>query len=55
STPRPDHAHYIGGWLKALGNDKKFIFSAASAAQKAVDYLYSLQSAETAENFVRAA
>ena len=55
STPRPDHAHYIGGWLKALANDKKFFFSAASAAQKAVDYLYSLQSAETAENFVRAA
>ncbi len=30
---------YIEGWLKALHDDKKFIFSAASAAQKAVDYI----------------
>lgn len=30
---------YIEGWLKALRDDKKFIFSAASAAQKAVDYI----------------
>ena len=41
---RPDHAKYIGGWLKALKSDKKFIFKAASDAQKAVDYLESLQS-----------
>nr|WP_308434094.1 hypothetical protein [Pseudodonghicola xiamenensis] len=27
------------GWLKALRGDKRFIFSAASAAQKAVDYI----------------
>lgn len=32
-------AAYIDGWLKALRNDKKFIFTAASAAQKAVDYI----------------
>lgn len=43
SSTRPDHAHYIDGWLKALKNDKQFIFSAASQAQKAADYLYSLQ------------
>lgn len=42
-SPRPDHAHYCSNWLKALGNDKRFIFSAATAAQKAVDYLYDLQ------------
>ena len=41
---RPDHAKYIGGWLKALKSDKKFIFKAASDAQKALDYLESLQS-----------
>ena len=39
--PRSDHAKYIECWLKALQDDKKFIFSAASQAQKAVDYLYS--------------
>ncbi|MEM8488911.1 MAG: zincin-like metallopeptidase domain-containing protein [Bacteroidota bacterium] len=43
SSTRPDHAHYIDGWLKALKNDKRFIFSAASQAQKAADYLLSLQ------------
>jgi len=54
-TPRPDHAQYIGGWLKALGNDKKFIFSAASAAQKAVDYLYSLQTNQHASELAEEA
>jgi antirestriction protein ArdC len=39
SSPRADHAQYIDGWLKALKDDKKCIFSAASQAQKAVDYL----------------
>lgn len=43
TTPRADHAHYIDGWLKALKDDKKFIFTAASQAQKAADYLQSLQ------------
>jgi antirestriction protein ArdC len=55
STPRPDHAHYIGSWLKALGNDKKFIFAAASAAQKAVDYLYSLQAYQASPELAEAA
>ncbi|MCB9982118.1 MAG: DUF1738 domain-containing protein [Rhodospirillales bacterium] len=40
-STRADHAQYIDGWLKALKNDKKFIFSAASQAQKAADYLKS--------------
>jgi antirestriction protein ArdC len=43
STTRADHAQYIDGWLKALKDDKRFIFSAASQAQKAADYLFSLQ------------
>ena len=42
---RDDHASYIASWLKVLKNDKRFIFSAASHAQRAVDYLHSLQSA----------
>ncbi|MBB4526585.1 UNVERIFIED_ORG: antirestriction protein ArdC, partial [Rhizobium sophorae] len=41
--PRPDHASYLDGWLEVLGNDKRAIFSAAAHAQRAVDYLHSLQ------------
>jgi antirestriction protein ArdC len=40
---RHDHAQYIDGWLRALKNNKMYIFSAASKAQKAVDFLYGLQ------------
>jgi antirestriction protein ArdC len=40
---RDDHAAYIGFWLTALRNDKRLIFSAAAHAQRAVDYLHSLQ------------
>ena len=37
------HAAYIQSWLQALKNDKKFIFQAASHAQRAVEYVSSLQ------------
>jgi len=37
--PRSDHAAYIGSWLKALKNDKRAIFTAASYAQRAADFL----------------
>jgi len=40
-----DHAAYIGSWLKALKNDKRAIFTAASHAQRAADYLHGLQPA----------
>jgi antirestriction protein ArdC len=40
---QPDHAAYIGNWLKALKDDRKLIFTAASHAQRAADYLHSLQ------------
>jgi len=43
---REDHAAYIGSWLKVLQNDKRAIFSAASHAQKAVDFLHGLQTNE---------
>jgi antirestriction protein ArdC len=43
SSTRDDHAQYIDNWLKALKSDKRYIFSAASQAQKAADYLCSLQ------------
>lgn len=34
-----NHASYIGNWLKALKNDQRMIFIAASQAQKACDYI----------------
>lgn len=37
------HADYIGHWLLALKSDKRLIFSAASLAQKAADYVLALQ------------
>jgi len=40
---REDHAAYIASWLTALRNDKRLIFSAAAHAQRAADYLHSLQ------------
>jgi antirestriction protein ArdC len=40
---REDHAAYIASWLKALRDDKRLIFTAAAHAQRAADYLHSLQ------------
>jgi len=42
-TIKGDHASYIDGWLKVLKDDKQLIFSAASEASKAVDYMQGLQ------------
>ena len=36
--PHPDHAQYLKNWLEVLGSDPKAIFTAASAAQKAVEW-----------------
>ena len=41
--PRVDHASYVASWLAVLSNDKRFIFSAAAHAQRAVTYLHELQ------------
>ena len=43
---RPDHAQYIANWLQALKDDKTFIYKAAGQAQKAVDFLHTLQEQE---------
>ena len=40
---RDDHAAYIASWLDVLKQDKRFIFSAASHAQRAADYLHGFQ------------
>jgi antirestriction protein ArdC len=50
---RDDHAPYIASWITVLKNDKRAIFTAASHAQRAVDFLHGLQpqtaAAEAAE------
>lgn len=43
--PRADHAAYISSWLTLLGQDSKAIFTAASKAQEAVEYLHSIAKA----------
>ena len=50
SEPRPDHAEYIASWLRVLKADKRAIFTAASKAQQAADYMvqHSRQLAEVA-------
>jgi antirestriction protein ArdC len=40
---RPDHAQYLSHWLELMKSDPKAIFTAASKASQAVDYLVSLQ------------
>ena len=47
---RDDHAAYIASWIKVLKDDKRAIFTAASHAQRAADFLNGLQvSGEDAE------
>lgn len=41
--PRPDHAAYLASWLQVLRHDKRFIFSAAAHAERAVAFLHDLQ------------
>lgn len=41
--PRPDHAAYVASWLRALNNDPRVIFTAASKAQAAVDWMHAQQ------------
>ncbi len=43
---REDHAAYVASWLKVLKDDKRAIFTAASHAQKAADYLHGYQNQE---------
>ena len=46
AEPRADHADYIGHWLRILKGDRKAIFAAASAANKAAEFLSGLGKAE---------
>lgn len=49
AEPRADHASYIAHWLKVLKDDKRAIFTAASHAQRAADFLGGLQPAAQTE------
>jgi antirestriction protein ArdC len=48
-SARGDHAPYIASWLELLKSDKRAIFTAASRAQAAVDYLLTLNQAASLE------
>lgn len=39
NEPRPEHAAYLASWLSLLKSDKRAIFTAASKAQAAVDWM----------------
>lgn len=45
AEPREDHAAYVGDWLKVLQSDSRAVFTAASQAQRAADFLHAFQGA----------
>lgn len=49
AEPRTDHAAYIDSWLRIFKGDRKAIFTAASAANKAAEYLASRAATERRE------
>jgi hypothetical protein len=46
--PREDHAAYIADWLHVLKTDNRAIFTAATHAQRAADFINGLQPAASA-------
>ena len=51
TEPREDHAQYLASWLKVLKADSRAIFTAASKAQRATDWMIARagESVSTAE------
>jgi antirestriction protein ArdC len=45
---REDHAAYIESWLKVLAQDTRPVFTAASHAQRAADFIHAAASATLA-------
>lgn len=43
AEPRPDHAHYLNGWMTKLADHKREFVSAAGAAARAVDFIAAYQ------------
>jgi antirestriction protein ArdC len=52
---RHDRAVYVQSWLHVPKNNKRFVFSAASHAQRAADYLHRLQPRQASAEEERAA
>ncbi len=46
AAPRPDHACYLASWLRVLRADASAIFTAASKAQAATDFLFEHEAAQ---------
>lgn len=42
AAPREDHAHYVAGWLRALKNDPRHLWTAGRAAEDACQFLLGL-------------
>lgn len=47
--PRADHAAYIASWMEVLKSDPRAIFTAASKAQQAADWMHSMQPSRSQE------
>jgi antirestriction protein ArdC len=47
--PRPDHAAYIASWIEVLKDDPRAIFTAASKAQQAADWMHAQQPVSAGE------
>lgn len=47
--PRADHAAYIASWMEVLESDPRAIFTAASKAQQAADWMHSMQPSRSQE------
>lgn len=52
---REDHAAYLASWLQTLRSDKRAIFTAATQAQAAADWLLARMGAESAQQMDEAA
>lgn len=52
--PRRDHAAYVASWLAALKSDPRAIFSAASKAQQAADWMWDQQADGANQTFATA-
>jgi antirestriction protein ArdC len=46
---RPDHAAYLASWMEVLKSDPRAIFTAASNAQQAADWMHAQQPQQTSE------
>jgi antirestriction protein ArdC len=49
TEPREDHAQYIQSWLRVLKADKRAIFTAASKAQQAADWMIARAASSVSE------